>query len=34
MMLFEDGILVNRASFSKFGIRLGDVLVSFSKVAL
>ncbi len=34
MMLFEDGILVNRASFSKFGIHLGDVLVSFSKAAL
>lgn len=31
MFLHEDGVLLNRATFSKFGIRLGEVFITFSK---
>ena len=31
MWLSESGVMVNHAKFSKFGIHLGDVVVSFSK---
>ena len=31
MFLHEDGVLVNRAEMSKFGIRVGEVLLFFSK---
>ena len=31
MILHEDGVLLNRASFSKFGFHLGDVTIAFRK---
>jgi hypothetical protein len=31
MFLHEDGVLLNRAEMSKFGIRLGEVLIAFRK---
>ncbi|MBT8361143.1 MAG: DUF3833 domain-containing protein [Desulfobacterales bacterium] len=31
MFLQPDGVLLNRAEMSKFGIRVGDVTISFSK---
>ncbi|MDG2201856.1 MAG: DUF3833 family protein [Burkholderiales bacterium] len=31
MWLSESGVMVNHAKFSKFGIHLGDVVVSFNK---
>jgi hypothetical protein len=31
MWLLDDGVLINRASFSKFGVHLGDVTLSFRK---
>lgn len=31
MFLQPDGVLINRAEVSKFGIKLGDVLIAFSK---
>lgn len=31
MILHEDGVMLNRASFSKFGIHLGDVTIAFKK---
>ena len=32
MFLMDDRVMINRATMSKFGIRLGEVLLSFSKV--
>ena len=32
MFLMDDRVMLNRASMSKFGIRLGEVLLSFTKV--
>lgn len=32
MFLMEDGVMLNRATMSKFGIRVGEVLLSFNKV--
>lgn len=31
MYLHEDGVLINRAEFSKFGVRLGEVTITFAK---
>ncbi|HDP90040.1 MAG TPA: DUF3833 family protein, partial [Thioalkalivibrio sp.] len=31
MLLHEDGVLVNRATMRKFGIRLGEVTLFFQK---
>lgn len=31
MYLHEDGVLINRATFSRFGIRLGEVTITFRK---
>lgn len=33
MYLQEDGVLINRATMSKFGIRLGEVTIVFRKAA-
>ena len=32
MFLMDDRVMLNRATMSKFGIRLGEVLLSFTKV--
>jgi len=32
MFLIDDRVMLNRATMSKFGIRLGEVLLSFNKV--
>lgn len=32
MFLVDDGVMINRAEFSKFGIRLGEVLLSFQRL--
>lgn len=34
MFLHEDGVLINRAEMSKFGIRLGEVTLFFRKTGL
>jgi hypothetical protein len=31
MFLHQDGVLVNRARMSKFGIRVGEIVLFFSK---
>ena len=31
MFLMDDRVMLNRATMSKFGVRLGEVLLSFSK---
>jgi len=31
MFLIDDRVMLNRATMSKFGIRLGEVLLSFQK---
>ncbi len=31
MFLMEDGVMLNRATMSKFGVTLGELLVSFTK---
>jgi hypothetical protein len=31
MYLVDDRVMLNRATMSKFGIRLGEVLLSFTK---
>ena len=31
MFLHDDGVLVNRAEMSKFGIRVGEIVLFFSK---
>ena len=33
MLLQPDGVLINRADMSKFGIRLGEIVLFFSKEA-
>lgn len=32
MFLIDDSVMLNRATMSKFGVRLGEVLLSFNKV--
>jgi hypothetical protein len=31
MVLIDDKVMLNRATFSKFGIRLGEVTLSFQR---
>ena len=31
MFLVDENVLINRATMSKFGIRVGDVTISFMK---
>jgi hypothetical protein len=33
MYLLDEGVMLNRATMSKFGIRLGEVTLSFQKIA-